>query len=295
MKPFKFEPSWKATIWGGESWQLSGVKGHESVTEDGTTLPALIAEHKGALVGESVYAKFGNEFPLLVKFIDARQCLSVQVHPDDALAAKRHGCRGKTEMWYIVKAGPGAKIYAGLSRASSPDDYVRRVSEGDGASIQEILACHESHDGDLFFLPAGRLHAIGAGNYLAEIQETSDITYRVYDFGRRDANGNTRELHTEQAKDAIDYTVYPEYRSSYDSTLPVSPVVSCAHFITHRLVVMEKAHIDFARDSFVVLVCCRGEATVNGVGTKAGETLLVPACDNVLDIVGNAVFLSATL
>ena len=295
MKPFKFEPYWKATLWGGESWQLSGVKGHESVTEGGVTLPALIAEHKGALVGEGVYAKFGTEFPLLIKFIDARQCLSVQVHPDDKLAAERHGCRGKTEMWYIVKADPGAKIYAGLSRASSPEDYVRRVSEGDGSAIQEILACHESHDGDLFFLPAGRLHAIGAGNYLAEIQETSDITYRVYDFGRRDANGNTRELHTEQAKEAIDYTVYPEYRSSYDSVAPVAPLVSCEHFLTHRLVVTEKAHVDFGRDSFVVLICFRGEATVNGVATKQGETLLVPACDNVLDIVGNAAFLTATL
>lgn len=295
MKPFKFKPYWKATIWGGESWQLSGVKGHESVTEDGVTLPQLIDEYKGALVGESVYAKFANEFPLLIKFIDARQCLSVQVHPDDKLAAERHGCRGKTEMWYIVKADPGAKIYSGLNRASSPEDYVRRVSEGDGSAIQEILASHESHDGDLFFLPAGRLHAIGAGNYLAEIQETSDITYRVYDFGRKDANGNTRELHTEQAKDAIDYAVYPEYRSSYDTRSPIAPLISCEHFITHRLVVTEKAHVDFGRDSFVVVICLEGEGNVNGVHVQKDETLLVPAVENVLDILGNATFLTATM
>ena len=295
MKPIKFKPYWKATIWGGESWQLSGVKGFESVAEDGQTLPALVAAHKGALVGEGVYAKYGNEFPLLIKFIDARQCLSVQVHPDDALAAKRHGCRGKTEMWYIVKADPGAKIYAGLSRASSPEDYVRRVSEGDGSSIQDIIACHESHAGDVFFLPAGRLHAIGAGNYLAEIQETSDITYRVYDFGRRDANGNTRELHIEQAKDAIDYTVYPEYRVSYDETLPVSQLVSCEHFVTHRVVVDGAANVDFGCDSFVVVICLVGEVTVNGVVAKAGETILVPACDNALEMTGKATLLTSTL
>ena len=295
MKPIRFRPFWKAAIWGGESWQLSGVPGRESVSEDGQALSALVAAHKGALVGEDVYAKYGDEFPLLVKFIDARQCLSVQVHPDDALAAKRHGCRGKTEMWYVVKADPGAKIYAGLSRESSPEDYVRRVSEGDGSSIQDIIACHESRAGDVFFLPAGRLHAIGAGNYIAEIQETSDITYRVYDFGRRDASGNARELHTEQAKDAIDYTVYPEYRTAYDATLPVAPLVSCEHFITHRVTSDGSAKVDFGRDSFVVAVCLSGEAAVNGVAVKAGETLLVPACDSILDIAGRASFLTATL
>ena len=161
--------------------------------------------------------------------------------------------------------------------------------------MQDVIATHEAHDGDLFFLPAGRLHAIGAGNFLAEIQETSDITYRVYDFGRNDAHGQPRELHIEQARDAIDYRVWPEYRSSYDSTKPVSQLINCPHFVVHRVVVQVALQVDLHSDSFVIVMCLWGEANVNGISIRQGETILVPASENVLYIFGNASFLTATV
>lgn len=323
MKPYKFVPFLKSTIWGGdqiapfkcihtddtnigESWEISGVKGHESITADrglvndadlGMTLPDLIDKYKGLLVGDKVYERFGNNFPLLVKFIDSRQDLSIQVHPEDNLAKKRHDCNGKTEMWYIIKSDPGAKIYSGMKKAITPAEYEALLShEVEGVNpMADIIATHESHQGDLFFLPAGRMHAIGAGNFLAEIQQTCDITYRVYDFGRRDANGNTRELHTELAKDAIDFKVYPEYRSSYDSTLPVAPLVECPYFSVNRVVVQHAQQVDLNSDSFVIAVCLHGNANINGVKVHQGETLLVPASENVLNIFGNATFLTATI
>ena len=325
MKPYKFEPYLKTTLWGGyqiapfkgiftaqpnigESWEISGVPGHESVAIDrglvddidmGLTLTQLIEKYKGLLVGNKVYEHFGNKFPLLVKFIDSRQDLSVQVHPNDELAMERHGCAGKTEMWYVIKSDVGAKIYSGLRKSITPDDYERLVSadnEENGENpMASVIATHEAHDGDLYFLPAGRLHAIGAGNFLAEIQETSDITYRVYDFGRKDAHGKPRELHIQEARDAIDYQVWPEYRSSYDSTKPISQLINCPHFIVHRVVVQVASQVDFKTDSFVVVMCLWGEANINGVHIHQGETILVPACENVLYIFGNASFLTATL
>ena len=321
MKPYKFEPYLKTTLWGGyqiapfkgiytaqpnigESWEISGVPGHESVAIErgliddvdvGLTLTQLIDKYKGLLIGNKVYKKFGNKFPLLVKFIDSRQDLSVQVHPDDKLAMERHGCAGKTEMWYIIKSDVGAKIYAGLRKQITPEDYEHMVTtDAPGSNpMADVIATHEAHQGDLFFLPAGRLHAIGAGNFLAEIQQTSDITYRVYDFGRKDAHGNPRELHTELAKDAIDYQVWPEYRTSYDSTQPNSQLINCPYFVVHRVVVQVAQQIDFHCDSFVVVVCLWGEANINGVKVRQGETLLVPASENVLYIFGNATFLTA--
>jgi mannose-6-phosphate isomerase len=326
MKPYKFEPYLKTTLWGGyqiapfkgiftaqpnigESWEISGVPGHESraiergLIDDvdvGLTLTELIDKYKGLLVGQKVYKKYGNRFPLLVKFIDSRQDLSVQVHPDDKLAMERHGCQGKTEMWYIIKSDVGSKIYAGLKKSITPDDYEQLAKEattpdGSPTGLQEVIATHEAHDGDLFFLPAGRLHAIGAGNFLAEIQETSDITYRVYDFGRKDAHGNPRELHIQEARDAIDYRVWPEYRSSYDSTKPISQLVNCPHFVVHRVVVQVAHQIDFHCDSFVIVMCLWGEANINGISIRQGETILVPACENILYIFGNASFLTATI
>jgi len=321
MKPYKFEPYLKTTLWGGyqiapfkgiytaqpnigESWEISGVPGHESMAIErgliddvdvGLTLTELIDKYKGLLIGNKVYKKFGNKFPLLVKFIDSRQDLSVQVHPDDKLAQERHGCAGKTEMWYVIKSDVGAKIYAGLKKQITPTDYEKMVSsEAEGQNpMADVLSSHEAHQGDLFFLPAGRLHAIGAGCFLAEIQQTSDITYRVYDFGRKDAHGNPRELHTELAKDAIDYQVWPEYRTSYDSTQPTSQLINCPYFVVHRVVVQVAQQIDFQCDSFVIVVCLWGEANINGVKVRQGETLLVPASENVLYIFGNATFLTA--
>lgn len=321
MKPYKFEPFLKTTLWGGyqiapfkgiytaqpnigESWEISGVPGQESVAIErgliddvdvGLTLTELIDKYKGLLIGNKVYKRFGNKFPLLVKFIDSRQDLSVQVHPDDKLAKERHGCAGKTEMWYVIKSDVGAKIYAGLKKQITPSDYEQMVGdETEGQNpMADVLSVHEAHQGDLYFLPAGRLHAIGAGCFLAEIQQTSDITYRVYDFGRKDAHGNPRELHTELAKDAIDYQVWPEYRTSYDSTQPTSQLINCPYFVVHRVVVQVAQQIDFNCDSFVIVVCLWGEANINGVKVRQGETLLVPASENVLYIFGNATFLTA--
>ena len=324
MKPYKFEPYLKTTLWGGyqiapfkgiftaqpnigESWEISGVPGHESraiergLIDDvdvGLTLTQLIDKYKGLLLGEKVYKKYGKQFPLLVKFIDSRQDLSVQVHPDDKLAKERHGCAGKTEMWYIIKSDVGSKIYAGLNKSITPEEYEQLATaepENGHSPMQDVISSHEAHDGDLFFLPAGRLHAIGAGNFLAEIQETSDITYRVYDFGRKDAHGNPRELHIEQARDAIDYRVWPEYRSSYDSTKPISQLVNCPHFVVHRVVVQVASQVDFQCDSFVIVMCLWGEANINGISIHQGETILVPACENILYIFGNASFLTATI
>ena len=270
MKPYKFEPILKTTIWGGyqiapfkgiytaqpnigESWEISGVPGHESVAIErglvddvdvGLSLTQLIEKYKGLLLGEKVYKKFGNNFPLLIKFIDSRQDLSVQVHPDDKLAKERHGCNGKTEMWYVIKSDIGAKIYAGLKKSITPEEYEQLATAepvNGHSPMQDVIATHEAHQGDLYFLPAGRLHAIGAGNFLAEIQQTSDITYRVYDFGRKDAHGKPRELHIEEAKAAIDYQVWPEYRTSYDSTKPTSQLINCPYFNVNRVVVQVAA------------------------------------------------------
>ena len=324
MKPYKFAPYLKTTIWGGyqiapfkgiytaqpnigESWEISGVPGHESVAIErgiindvdlGLNLTELIDKYKGLLIGERVYKKFGNKFPLLVKFIDSRQDLSIQVHPNDELAMKRHGCNGKTEMWYVIKSDVGSKIYSGLKESITPEQYEKMATAepiNGRSQMMDVIACHEAHQGDLFFLPAGRLHAIGAGTFLAEIQQTSDITYRVYDYGRKDAQGHPRELHIEEAKEAIDYQVWPEYRTSYDSTRPISQLINCPYFNVNRVVVQVAQQVDLHTDSFVVVVCLWGEANINGIKVRQGETLLVPASENILYIFGNATFLTATM
>ena len=319
LKPFKFEPYLKSVLWGGEkiakykgivtdqhnigeSWEISGVDGHESVVAEGDdkglNLRQIIEKYKGDLVGNAVYAKYGDTFPLLVKIIDAKGDLSVQVHPDDTLAKARHNSYGKTEMWYIIDAEEGAPIYAGLSKQITPEEYEKLVAEN---AIMDVIARHDSHAGDLFFLPAGRIHAIGAGNLLAEIQQTSDITYRVYDFDRRDANGNPRELHTEQAKDAIDYTVYPEYKSEYDRNgKSAAPLVKCQYFDVKREIIDGVSTIDASSDSFMIIMCLDGEATITdnlgGVThVKKGESILVPAVITSMKAEGNATFMTSTV
>ena len=319
LKPFKFEPYLKSVLWGGEkiakykgivtdqhnigeSWEISGVDGHESVVAEGDdkglNLRQIIEKYKGDLVGNAVYAKYGDTFPLLVKIIDAKGDLSVQVHPDDTLAKARHNSYGKTEMWYIIDAEEGAPIYAGLSKQITPEEYEKLVAEN---AIMDVIARHDSHAGDLFFLPAGRIHAIGAGNLLAEIQQTSDITYRVYDFDRRDANGNPRELHTEQAKDAIDYTVYPEYKSEYDRNgKNATPLVKCQYFDVKREIIDGVSTIDASTDSFMIIMCLGGEATITdnlgGVThVKKGESILVPAVITSMKAEGKATFMTSTV
>lgn len=302
MYPLKFEPILKSTLWGGEkiipykqiasdrkqvgeSWELSGVKGNESVVANGAdkgkTLPELIAVYKEQLLGKANYERFGEEFPLLIKFIDAREDLSIQVHPNDELAWERHKSKGKTEMWYVVDADKGAKLRSGFAKQVTPAEY--ETSVGDN-TITDILQEYEIHPGDLFFLPAGRVHSIGAGAFIAEIQQTSDITYRIYDFNRRGADGKTRELHTEQAKGAIDYTVLPDYRTAYEKAANREvELVSCPYFTTSLYDLDEALTLDYAAlDSFVVVICVEGKGTLtddagNAIALHAGETILLPA------------------
>lgn len=299
---YKFKPILKSTIWGGEkivpykgiesaqtavgeSWELSGVKGNESVVaagpDAGMTLPELIARDGAGLLGRVNAERFGQEFPLLIKFIDAREDLSIQVHPNDQLAWERHQSKGKTEMWYVVDADPGAKLRAGFAKSVTPEQY--EASVGDN-TITELLSEYEIHRGDLFFLPAGRVHSIGAGAFIAEIQQTSDITYRIYDFNRRDAAGNTRELHTELAKGAIDYTVLPDYRTPYRQAQNERvELVACPYFTTSLLDLTAPFTLDLAAlDSFVVVICTEGRGTLrddrgNEMPVHRGETVLVPA------------------
>lgn len=311
-----FRPYLKTVIWGGdkicklkgipqnepnigESWEISAVPGHESVVDsgdyEGRLLTDLIAEFGGELLGTKVVEKYGNRFPLLIKIIDAADNLSVQVHPDDALARQRHDSLGKTEMWYIIDSDPGAKIYAGLNTAMTSDDYVRRVAEG---TFAETLAVHTSSSGDVFFLPAGRVHAIGAGNLLAEIQESSDVTYRIYDYDRRDAQGNPRELHTAQAKDAIDYTVLEEYKSPRpDDNDADCQLVSCEHFTTRRLKVDGCKELLLGHESFTVVICIDGEVSLETGGRTlslgAGRTALIPASLDRATLRGKATILLA--
>lgn len=314
--PILFEPYLKSVIWGGdkicaykgmaqpepkigESWEISAVPGHESVVADGyykgMTLTGLVDRFGESLLGSKCLSRYGRSFPLLIKIIDANDNLSVQVHPDDALAQRRHGSLGKTEMWYIIATEPDAKIFAGLNVEMTPDEYERRVAEGTFAAT---LAVHDSHPGDVFFLPAGRVHAIGAGNLLAEIQESSDVTYRIYDYDRRDANGNARELHTELAKDAIDFRVSADYKNApAPADVADAEIVSCDHFTTDRILVDGEYELRMPGDSFMVVMCIDGEAEMTYPGgsrhLKAGMTLLLPADMAGATLSGHATLLAS--
>lgn len=318
MKPFKFKPILKTLVWGGdkiapykgisttqhnigESWELSGVKGDESVVSEGEyeglTLPELIGQLKGRLVGEKVYKQHGSEFPLLIKFIDAKSDLSIQVHPDDELSKTRHGKNGKNEMWYVVDADENAHLKSGLTQQIDPEEYSRLVAED---KITDVLHDYDVHPGDVFFLPAGRIHAIGAGSFVAEIQQTSDVTYRIYDYGRKGLDGKPRQLHTDLAKDAIDYSVLPDYRTSYQPRLNEAvELVSCKYFTTDLLEIDTTFDLDLSViDSFVVVMCIDGTADFvekdgSSTNIRRGETILVPAVSDFYRIFtdGKAKFL----
>ena len=303
MYPLKFEPILTPLVWGGEkiaqykgistsqnnigeSWEISGVEEKESVVANGPlagkTLTQLVREYKGRLVGEHVYEKSGDEFPLLLKFIDACQDLSIQVHPSDALAARlQPGAKGKTEMWYVVDARPGAKLYSGLSKAVTPEELAQKAVDG---RITDVLACYPVHPGDVFFLPAGRIHSICSGCFIAEIQQTSDITYRIYDYGRMGLDGKPRQLHLEQAQLAVDYKVYPEgYRTEYEPQQDEEvELVNCPYFTTSVLDLTLPYAKDLSElDSFLSVMCLSGNGTleVDGeeISIRQGETVLIPA------------------
>ena len=269
----------------GESWEISDVEDNESVvingSDAGLTLSDLIRKYKQDLIGEDNYARFGKKFPLLIKFIDAREDLSIQVHPNDVLAKKRSNSMGKTEMWYVISADDNAKLRSGFSQQITPKEYKERVYNH---TFTDVLQEYDIKAGDVFFLPAGRVHSIGAGAFIAEIQQTSDITYRIYDFGRKDANGKPRELHTELAKDAINFEVLDDYRTLYESEKnePVE-LVACPYFTTSVYDMDEEIYCDYSElDSFVIYICVEGKCHLkdnegNELDLQAGETVLLPA------------------
>ncbi|TDO05338.1 type I phosphomannose isomerase catalytic subunit [Sunxiuqinia elliptica] len=302
LYPLKFKTQYMDKIWGGqkvrthlgkdfgklpncgETWEISGVQDHVSVVSNGflagNSLEELIEVYMGDLVGDKVYERFGVEFPLLIKFIDANDDLSIQVHPDDELSKKRHQAFGKTEMWYVMQADQGAKLNLGFKEELTKEQYLEKFEAG---KLMDILNFEEVKEGDVLFMPAGRVHAIGRGVLVAEIQQTSDVTYRIYDYERKDAEGNERELHTELALDAIDFTVPESYKTEYEAKQNDSvEVVKCDYFTTNVLELNQKMERDFHQeDSFVIYICLEGELTIDfeegSESVKKGDTVLVPA------------------
>ena len=312
---YKFEPLLKQTLWGGdkiipfkhldaqlenvgESWEISGVKDNETIVangeQKGKSLNQLVREMKDQLIGKENYERFGDEFPLLIKFIDARQDLSIQVHPTDEIAHRQGKSRGKTEMWYALDSDAGAQLYNGLKKPITPEEYKAMV-END--TITDALARYEVHEGDVFFIPAGRVHAIGAGCFVAEIQQTSDVTYRIYDFKRKDKNGNYRELHTKEAAESIDYTVLPNYRAEYERVKNEGvQVATCPYFTTAVYDLNEPMTLDYSElDSFVILIAVKGEGRLicndEEMPFQMGDTVLIPATATEVKVEGEVKFL----
>jgi mannose-6-phosphate isomerase len=302
LYPIKFKPILKERIWGGnklktelhkkgncescgESWELSGVQGDISVAANGflkgNTLEELIEIYMGELVGESVYNQFGIEFPLLIKFIDAQDDLSIQVHPGDKLAKERHNSYGKTEMWYVMDTKPGASLISGFSKSVTREEYLDYLQN---KNLKEIMNFVPVNPGDSFFIPAGRVHAIGTGILLAEIQQTSDITYRIYDWERVDSKGTPRELHTDLAMDAIDFNYVKDVKTTYKNIAnePVN-LAKCQYFTTNKIGFNQKIERDYIdKDSFVIYICCQGKFDLIYNDTEMlevakGDTILIPA------------------
>lgn len=301
LYPLKFKSIYKERIWGGnklqtqlnknvtghsigESWEISDVKGEPSVVAEGElqgkTLQELSKTFQEQLLGKKVYDAFGTKFPLLIKYIDAKSDLSIQVHPNDKLAKERHNSFGKTEMWYVMQADEGAKLMVGFNQEVTKEEYKKHV---DNNTLTEILNFEEVKKGDVYFLPTGRIHAIGGGIVLAEIQQTSDITYRIYDWNRVDSEGNSRELHTDLALDAIDYTLHKNYKTEYQEVQnEVTTIVNCPYFTTNLIPFMGTLSLNHAdKDSFVIYMCVKGnvrfETESHTQELKFGETLLLPA------------------
>jgi len=302
LYPLKFKPIYKERIWGGtrlktlfkkdfsplpncgESWELSGVDDNISVVENGflagNSLNELVEIYMGDLVGERVYEMYGNEFPLLVKLLDTDSQLSIQVHPADDYAMKNHNSLGKTEMWVVLEAEDNAEIITGFNRDVTKEEYIHHL---ESRTLRNILNIERAAKGDVYFIPPGRIHAIGAGITLLEIQQTSDLTYRVYDYDRLDENGNQRQLHTKQALDVIDFAGYSSYKTHYNPVKdnPVE-MVSCQYFTTRLLELTIPIEMDYMSiDSFVIACCIEGSAKLNfnegEEHLKTGDVILIPA------------------
>lgn len=309
LYPLKFSPILKDKIWGGtklksifdkeattdklgESWELSGYEGDESVVTNGflagNNLAELIEIYMGELIGDKLYADYGLTFPLLFKLIDANENLSIQVHPGDEVATERHNSFGKTEMWYVVDADPGAELIIGFTKDCSRDEYLDALEAG---KVEDLLQKVPVTKGDVFFIPAGLVHAIGKGVVVAEIQQSSDITYRIYDYKRTDDQGNERELHTEQAIDVIDFSASKEPKTNYKAQLnTITPLVECNYFTTNMIRFNEPQNRNYAdMDSFVAYMCLEGNFVIEYAGEKTvvtkGDTVLIPACIDELGLI----------
>lgn len=301
LYPLRFHPILKDKIWGGqklktllnkpsnspnagESWEISDVEGDTSIIDNGRlkgqSLKDILVTYKSDLIGVKNHEQFGNKFPLLIKFIDAKEDLSIQLHPNDELAAQRHNSFGKTEMWYVMQADADANLIVGFNQDMTADKYLQHL---ESKTLTEILNFDKVKRGDTYFIEVGRVHAIGAGVMLAEIQQTSDITYRVYDWDRTDDEGNERELHNDLAIDAFDFNMSDDFRVTYNTDSNVSnKMVSCPYFTTNYLKLNKTIHKVNVQDSFFIYICVEGEATIiTKFGIEiihTGETVLIPAC-----------------
>ncbi len=312
LYPLKFHPIFKEKLWGGsklrdllhkdcgniphcgESWEISGVDGNVSVVSngplEGRSLKDLIREYKGALLGDSVYKAFGNDFPLLIKFIDANDDLSIQVHPDDDLALKRHNSKGKTEMWYIMQADTNSTLISGFNRSTNRDEYLEFLKRG---KLTELLNVEKVSKGDVYYLPAGRVHTIGKGLLLAEIQQTSDVTYRIYDFDRIDKNGNKRYLQTEEALDALDFQFHSDYKTSYDHPHNSNDrIIQGDYFETAIHHISHVNNLELNDHTFAILIAVEGSSKLNcgeeSMVFDKGQTILIPACIQNITIESNS-------
>lgn len=309
LYPLKFKPIYKQVIWGGdklknllnktdapestgESWEISGVAGDVSVVANGflagNSLEEVIEVYMGDIIGEKVFDKYGLEFPVLIKFIDANDKLSVQVHPDDAYSAEHHGKRGKTEMWYIIQADEHSELISGFSKDVDEKVFMKHL---ENKSLKEILNFEPVAPGDVFFLPAKRVHAIGDGIMLAEIQQTSDVTYRIYDWDRVGKDGKGRELHLDHALKVMDYKKRDDIRTAYQALQNKTVnLADCPYFTTSLINLDQPVDKDFALiDSFVIYICTKGKLTINYKGgiesLAAGESVLVPAELNEISLI----------
>ncbi len=268
---YKFKPILKTLVWGTEKWVISGVPGNESIVAEGPDS------------GKTLNEVFGGEFPLLIKFIDAHDDLSIQVHPNDDLAMKRHNCKGKTEMWYVIKS-EGGHLVSGFSKEVSKEEYKAKVADG---SITDVLQSYPIAEGDVFYIPSGRIHAIGGGSYIAEIQQTSNITYRIFDYNRKGLDGKPRELHTEQALDAIDWSVLPDYRTHYQKkTDDECLLVDCPYFTTSTFELTKPFTKELPSTAdFLVIICMEGKGRIGNLEIEAGEAVLATAKDRNISFI----------
>lgn len=300
LYPLKFQPILKDKIWGGEklaqqfnkqssskdlgeSWEVSTVPGDVSIVSNGElkgqSLQDLLNSYQAELLGRANFERFGKDFPLLIKFIDAKQDLSIQLHPNDELAKKRHNSFGKTEMWYVMQADEGANLIVGFNQKVDKETYLEHL---ENKTLTKILNFDKVKEGDTYFIEAGRVHAIGAGVLLAEIQQTSDVTYRVYDWDRLDSDGNERELHNDIAIDAFDFNMKDDFRVDYKKDKNTSnTMVSCPFFTTNFMEITTNLEKENNHDSFMIYMCVDGEVEISTHSftqfISKGETILIPA------------------